>query len=517
MPIVNQVHLFNINKYSTFRNNTWIHYPQRTELTLCIINKCEEEENSNSNSSSGSGMCIEVNIQWKGSRLDSHELFLSAKVTTTILKKAPCIGIKQANGNGKVLFRFQISLESDGEYDRCCQILEGLRLSSRRSEKQPCLETNCCTPESLFSQQLFLQLQNAVVNIPSQVEQSAQKHSSSLEQNTQNDSIPKHGKKQLTQETHNSLQIRHQSDMVHQAMVNNVDNQNNITTHPPKLPQYPTPTNDLVFYQNQMHNTSLISPLYPGPKIYNYLIEQQHHQQQQHQQHQQQQHQHQHQQQQPTFFNIQNPPKYSNSSNSPMTSQIVPHTSLQQYQYPFSLYPTIPPPLQQIPPSPPSPPPPPKTAKLHYLQTDTHLYHSYPVSANIYPSITHETNPQSSLQNLNLQNTSRPKPMSMPTLHIDHTATPSSTTQQTDTGLQINHQSKSSLPNSILDQENGTDSIRESTTESYQLTPKQSTWHNLEEYKLMTDSELRAAIHKKCQLKEFRDFVKRLDRIIEKF
>ncbi|EDK43931.1 predicted protein [Lodderomyces elongisporus NRRL YB-4239] len=191
---------------------------------------------------------------------------------------------------------------------------------------------------------------------------------------------------------------------------------------------------------------------------------------------------------------------------------------MQQYQYPFSLYPTIPPPLQQIPPSPkPPPPPPPKTAKLHYLQTDTHLYHSYPVSANFYPRIPHETNSQSSLQNLNLQNTSRPKPMSMPTLHIDHTPIPSSTTQQTDTGLQINHQSKSSLPNSILDQKNGTNSIRESTTESCQLAPKQSTWHNLEEYKLMTDSELRAAIHKKCQLKEFRDFVKRLDRIIEKF
>ncbi|KAI3403988.2 hypothetical protein KGF56_003255 [Candida oxycetoniae] len=109
------INFFKINKYSTFRQNTWVHFPQRTDLSINFLQKTDE---------------IEVLIQWKGTNLDRHILFLTAKVTTSILRKSPCIGVKQCDSLGKILFRFQISLENDAEFVKCSEMFENLKLNS---------------------------------------------------------------------------------------------------------------------------------------------------------------------------------------------------------------------------------------------------------------------------------------------------------------------------------------------------------------------------------------------------
>ncbi|CAK9437922.1 uncharacterized protein LODBEIA_P23000 [Lodderomyces beijingensis] len=70
---------------------------------------------------------IEMLVQWKGMNIDRHLIPLNKeKYVIKLLKKCPCIGIKcsEAFPSQNVVVRCQISLETAEEYEQCCQMFE---------------------------------------------------------------------------------------------------------------------------------------------------------------------------------------------------------------------------------------------------------------------------------------------------------------------------------------------------------------------------------------------------------
>lgn len=110
------IHNFTLKKYSKFDHNTWIHHPYRTDLSITFIEPAHLATTKDD---------IVVIVYWKGSPIDKYTLIINDKVKTSILTKTPSIGIKQTVvSSGDLMFRFQISLVDDGEFDKCHEVLK---------------------------------------------------------------------------------------------------------------------------------------------------------------------------------------------------------------------------------------------------------------------------------------------------------------------------------------------------------------------------------------------------------
>ncbi|KAI5955871.1 hypothetical protein KGF54_001373 [Candida jiufengensis] len=119
------IYNFKLTKYSKFESKNWIHYPQRSNLSISFNNS--NTININFLNKELENDEIKVVIQFKGSNLDEFIILKSNKdkILTTVLAKSPSIGIKQINKlNGDLILRFQISLIDDDEYKKCLEFLK---------------------------------------------------------------------------------------------------------------------------------------------------------------------------------------------------------------------------------------------------------------------------------------------------------------------------------------------------------------------------------------------------------
>lgn len=118
------IHNFTLKKYSKFDHNSWSHHPYRTDLSITFIEATTRSTNQD----------IDVIVHWKGSHIDKYTLFMNDKVKTSILVKSPNIGIKQCVlGSGDLIFRFQISLVDDAEFEKCRMFLQICELKHAHS------------------------------------------------------------------------------------------------------------------------------------------------------------------------------------------------------------------------------------------------------------------------------------------------------------------------------------------------------------------------------------------------
>ena len=110
------IHNFTLKKYSKFDHNTWTHHPYRTDLSITFIEPAHLATTKED---------IVVIVYWKGSPIDKYTLLINGKVKTSILAKSPSIGIKQTVvSSGDLMFRFQISLVDDVEFEKCHELLK---------------------------------------------------------------------------------------------------------------------------------------------------------------------------------------------------------------------------------------------------------------------------------------------------------------------------------------------------------------------------------------------------------
>ncbi|KAI5970421.1 hypothetical protein CANMA_000584 [Candida margitis] len=124
------IHNFTLKKYSKFTHNTWSHHPYRTDLSITFIQPAKD-----GGGSSNTDKDIEVVVHWKGVPVDKYTLFVNDRVRTSILVKSPNIGIKQCHltKSGDLIFRFQISLVDDAEFEKCHSFLRSCQFKHTNS------------------------------------------------------------------------------------------------------------------------------------------------------------------------------------------------------------------------------------------------------------------------------------------------------------------------------------------------------------------------------------------------
>ncbi|CCG22095.1 hypothetical protein CORT_0B03870 [Candida orthopsilosis Co 90-125] len=194
------IHNFTLKKYSKFDHNSWSHHPYRTDLSITFIEATTGSTNQD----------IDIIIHWKGSHIDKYTLFMNDKVKTSILVKSPNIGIKQCvSGSGDLIFRFQISLVDDAEFEKCRMFLQICELKHAHS---PSAVEGCVKQDLDFSSQvrespesLKLPYSNGKGNLNNKRDAFLTNIMSFSQPNT-----PHYGDKKLIFDMHSQVPLQHQ-------------------------------------------------------------------------------------------------------------------------------------------------------------------------------------------------------------------------------------------------------------------------------------------------------------------
>lgn len=99
-------------------NDSWYHYPQRTDLLFTIVSL--EEGTS-------------IYVYHKGDRFESVKIDELSMANSLFIVKYPAIGFKQTNLRGRPLKRFQIEFASLDEYNECRDFLKSKGFQIRNS------------------------------------------------------------------------------------------------------------------------------------------------------------------------------------------------------------------------------------------------------------------------------------------------------------------------------------------------------------------------------------------------
>ncbi|KAK6459279.1 uncharacterized protein RJT20DRAFT_14953 [Scheffersomyces xylosifermentans] len=113
---------FKIRKFSEFNEPEWLHYPQRSHLSIHFVQSAQNEYS------------VDITILWKGATLRTINFDTSDDTVSSIVAKFPSIGFKQSTSMGVILSRFQISFNDREEYERCYNHIS-LNLSPSVSNK----------------------------------------------------------------------------------------------------------------------------------------------------------------------------------------------------------------------------------------------------------------------------------------------------------------------------------------------------------------------------------------------